>query len=227
MKNQLTLLLAMGALAAAGCGRSGLDGLGQMQLHDALGNPGPSFDLSACPAQTGIDLAAACTIDSNGKVYPEDGTLFIEAAAPPYAAFYRLRPGFEPAAADLAVSGAAAPVTAFAAPDDVARTPCCPEDDVANLVPARIESISGEGLLVTVTEAVPAGDQLAFVLSDGALFKSQLAPCTLPDASFCANADHTGFSMRFYVGQAPAEAATPPGGHSGGTPGGAATLPGR
>jgi hypothetical protein len=115
-------------------------------------------------------------------------------------------------------------VTAFAAPYDVALTPCCAESDLANLVPSRSELTPGGGLLVTITQAVPSGDQLAFALSDGALFKSRLDPCTLPDASFCTTATSSGFLMRFYVGQAPAGSMTSPPGQDAGAPAGACLL---
>jgi hypothetical protein len=225
MKRRLTSLCAMVVLSLAGCGRSTIvDSDQRLQLHDATGQPGAWFDLAYCSAQGGPGLSRACTIDSDGKVYPEDGTLFVEAAAPPYAAYYKLRPGFEPTAADLAVPGLDAPVTAFAAPYDVARSPCCAENDTANLVPARLELTPGGGLLVTITQAVPAGDQIAFTLSYGALFRSQLDPCTLPDASFCGYARNSGFAMRFYVGKAPAGSMTSPPGQDGGAPAGACLL---
>ena len=65
-------------LSAAGCGRSVSDDSSQrLQLHDANGQPGAWVDLSYCPMQDAPQLKRACTIDSNGKVYPEDGTLFV------------------------------------------------------------------------------------------------------------------------------------------------------
>ena len=149
-------------------------------------------------------------IDSTGRTYPEDGTLFVFPASPPYGAFFNFKTGFEPSAADITTVGDTPAVAAFAAPYAVSGTPCCAEDEPTNRIPVKARLTSATGLLVTIPDAVPAGSQISIFLDDGALFASRISPCTLPSAEFCGWAPHSGFAMRFYVGALPPAAISGP-----------------
>jgi hypothetical protein len=196
-----------------------------VQIPTANGDQQLSFDTASCPHYPqSAEMDRVCMIDSNGKTYPEDGTLWTFPAAPPYAVYYQFKPGYAPAEQDVDTTSDNPSVGVFAAPYQI--TPgrqsldshCCAEDSLANRIPSHVMLTPSGGLLVAVTDAQPSGDQLAVTLSNGGLFKSRLNPCTLPDPSFCQWANNSGFAVRFYVGAGgsppppPPDAGPPPAG---------------
>lgn len=212
MNTRSILGLGFALVGVAGCS-GGLGALDKvLHLEGSPGSPGVAFSPGDCPMRNeSFGILRACMIDSNGKAYPQDGTLYVLPPAPPYGAYYQFRPGWTPAAEDVAVMGPQAAYSAFAAPYDVAGNPCCAEGNPANEVASHAVLADG-GLVVTVPAAAPVGDQVAIALDFGALFKSRLTPCTLPDPASCQSAAQSGFMMRFYVGQAPSGTSPPDGG---------------
>jgi|GEM_PF-5327219 len=210
----IRILMVLGGISTVSAGASCLSSTGpsgpKLRLDDATGASSASFDVSACPIYPGgTEVERMCMIDSNGKTYREDGTLFAFPAAPPYGAYYQFKPGFAPLPADVSTTGADASVATFAAPVVITQTPCCAEDNPANRIASRATVTPQGGLLVVISEAVPAGDQVAIMLDYGALFRSQISPCTLPNLQFCQRATASLFLARFYVGYLPAGTPTP------------------
>ena len=205
------LALAMATGSAVGCGDRAIEE--KIPLVDSTAGPtgGALFSPSQCPKYPqSTELDHVCMIDGTGRTYPEDGTLFVFPAAPPYGAFLEFNDGFVPLPADITTTGNGASVGTFAAPYAVNNNPCCAEANAANRVAATARLASTHGLLITIPDAVPVGSQIAIVLDYGALFASQLMPCTLANRDFCQWAPNSGFAMRFYVGALPPGATPPP-----------------
>jgi hypothetical protein len=224
------LWLTAGAVAcgglSAGCSSQGQPSTVHIPTPDA--DQALSFDVASCPHYPqSTEMDRVCMIDSNGKTYPEDGTLWTFPAAPPYAVFFQFKPGYTPAEQDLDTTSDDPSIGVFAAPYQISggrqssSTHCCAEDSLANRIPSHVGLTPSGGLLVAVTDAQPSGDQLAVTLSNGGLFKSRINPCTLPDQSFCQRANSSGFAVRFYVG---AGGTPPPPPDSGQPPAGACLL---
>jgi hypothetical protein len=209
-------VVACGALSA-GC--SSQQPSVFVPIPTAAGDQSLSFDLATCPHYPqSTDMDRVCMIDSNGKTYPEDGTLWTFPAAPPYAVFFQFKPGYTPAEQDLDTTSDSPSIGVFAAPYQIGpgRQPvsahCCAEDSLANRIPSHVGLTPSGGLLVAITDAQPSGDQIAVTLANGGLFRSRLGPCTLPDPSFCQWADSSGFAVRFYVGAGGTPPPPPPDG---------------
>jgi len=186
------------------------------------GNREVSFDIASCPHYPqSTEMDRVCVVDSNGKTYPEDGTLWTLPADPPYAVFYQFKPGYTPVIQDLDTTSDDPSIGVFAAPyvfpngRQSTSSHCCAEDSPANRIRAFMSLTQSGGLLVVVTAAQPAGDQIAVILGYGRLFESRINPCTLPDQAFCQQAKNSGFAVRFYVGAGgsqppPSDAGPPP-----------------
>jgi len=203
------------ALAAASCAGDPIDAPGQ--AADQMGVSSSQLGTAmSCPTYPGlVELSRACMVDSNGKTYPEDGTLFVFPAAPPYGAMFVFKAGFAPLAADVTSEGGAPSVGVYAAPYDVASSmQCCSEDSPANRIPASTVLDETGTLTIAVTSPVPVGTQIAIILDYGRLYRGRIAPaaggpCDLPSQEFCGYASQMGFAMRFYVGSSPSAVATP------------------
>jgi len=148
-------------------------------------------------------------VDSTGKTYRQDGTMYVLPASPPYGAMFVFKPGFLPLQSDIAdEEGASAAVKAYAAPYDVSSsTHCCSEDSEANRIPVAVTLDELGDLRIMVNDPVSSGYQIAIFLDYAALYRGRLSgangACDLPSASVCSDAANTGFAMRFYVGTAP------------------------
>jgi hypothetical protein len=208
----------------AGCNISSQEPPVILQLPAADNQAGPSFNLAGCPRYPqSTEMDRVCMIDSNGKLYREDGTLSVFPAAPPYGVYYQFKPGFAPLAQDVDSTSDTPSIGTFAAPYDVQSQTCCAEDSLNNRIPSYAALTAQGGLLVSITEAVPIGQQIAVTLSYGELFKGRVNPCTLPDPSFCQWVSRSGFAVRFYVGATPSGTA-PPMPDAGAPPAGACLL---
>lgn len=176
-----------------------------------------SIAVSACPTYPDSEeLTRACIVDSNGKTYRQDGTMYVLPAAPPYGAMFVFKPGFVPLQADIAdPEGIQAGIKAYAAPYDVkSSTTCCSEDSEANRIPVAVTLDETGVLRIAANAPVPSGYQIAIILDFAALYRGRLSTangtCDLPDATLCSAGVHMGFAVRFYVGAAPGlPAATP------------------
>jgi hypothetical protein len=193
------------------------------------GNREVSFDIDSClhyPQSAEMDRV--CMVDSDGKTYAEDGTLWTLPADPPYAVFYQFKPGYTPLLQDLDTTSDDPSIGVFAAPyvfpsgRQSTSSHCCAEDSPANRIRAFMSLTQSGGLLVVVTAAQPSGDQIAVMLGYGRLFESRINPCTLPDHAFCQSANSSGFAVRFYVGAGGTPPPPPPDG--GQPPAGACLL---
>jgi hypothetical protein len=199
-------------LAAVACGRDGIDGPGSISVPGSGVGSLRLMSIASCPTYPGVaGLLRACMFDGNGKTYAVDDDLDVLPAAPPYGGMFVFQAGYVPLEADVTRGGAEAPVKVYAAPYDVhSQTQCCAEDSPTNQIPAQTVLDSGHAaLIISVPDAVPAGDQVAITLGFDSLYRSRLAPpsggaCDLPSADVCTYIDRTSFYMRFYVGSGPA-----------------------
>ena len=170
-------------LLNAGCSLSSTERPEHLQLEDGAGQLGPPVSLALCPPRIEQDLfQRVCIIDSQGAIVAAGGNLPAVALAPPYGVYFQFHPGVQTAALN---PGAA---QAFAAPYDVNSSTCCAEDNPANQIPARVEFTPSPGLLVTITDAVPAGYQIAVAIDYDVLY---------------GHLTNAGFLVRFYVGHPP------------------------
>jgi len=222
------LWVTAGAVACGGLsgGCSSQDRSVAVQIPTPDGDQQLSFDVASCPHYPqSTEMDRVCMIDSNGKTYPEDGTLWTFPAAPPYAVYYQFKPGYAPSAQDLDTTSDNPSIGVFAAPyviDGNGRQPtsahCCAEDSLDNRIPSQVMLTPSGGLLVAVTDAQPSGDQIAVTLSYAGLYMGLVNPCTLPSPSFCQGVSNTGFAVRFYVGaggtppRPPSDGGQPPAG---------------
>jgi hypothetical protein len=197
------------AMAALGCGDHQIEIAKQLVQTDLAGGAPVVFNIASCEGQSAaLPVDRACMIDSNGKTYPEDGSLRVFPAAPPYGAYVLFQPGYVPLSADVGTEGPQPSVSAWAAPYDVQGSPCCAEVHEANRIAARASLTAEGGVLVTVREAVAVGSQVVIALDFGALYRGRLpsmpgGACALPNTSFCGQANSSGYVMRFYVGKNP------------------------
>jgi len=175
----------------------------QVQLPGTDGQPGPRFDASSCARYPDFDvLDRACSIDSNGKTYPVDGTLWIMPAAPPYAGYFHFRPGYVPLYQDIDSTSPAPSIRVLAAPA-LTTAPCCLDESVTLRPPVQITMTPEGGMLVTISDALPVGDEVRITLLLGGLYKHQVAPCMLPNPTYCTMADSISFGLGFDVGAGP------------------------
>ena len=82
--------------------------------------------------------------------------------------------------------------------------------------------VGERGLLVTITDPVPVGDELRMGLYFGPLYKDLVDPCMLPDPAVCTQANNSSFGMGFDVGSGPG--GQPPPSDAGPPPAGACLL---
>ena len=88
------------------------------------GNREVSFDIASCPHYPqSTEMDRVCMVDSNGKTYPQDGTLWTSPADPPYAVFYQFKPGYTPSLQDLDTTSDDPSIGVFAAPYVFRRSP--------------------------------------------------------------------------------------------------------
>lgn len=203
MRSPVLVLVVFGV----GCGTRTLT-TQQILLSGSPGNPGVLFDVQDCqnPRANGVGgMERACYVDSNGRTYPQDDNYYVLAAAPPYGVFLQFRPGFEPVASNVTTTGDEASIAAYAAVQNIAGVPCCPEFDPANRIPIDAALTGERGLLLTIAEELPVGSQVVAGADFSRLFAGRLMPCTLPDPKFCSSIGGGGFGGgRFYVGVEPA-----------------------
>jgi hypothetical protein len=180
-----------------------------VQLPAANGQSGPMFDVSSCAHYTFDILDRACSIDSNGKTYPVDGHIWILPAAPPYAAFFLFQPGYVPLPQDLDATSNNPSIGVMAAPASP-TLPCCPDPSITLRPPVQVTMVGERGLLVTITDPVPVGDEVRMGLYFGPLFKDLVDPCMLPNPAVCTQTNNSSFGMGFDVGSGPGGGPPPP-----------------
>jgi hypothetical protein len=173
-----------------------------------------SFDLAGCPHYPqSPEMDRVCIVDGYGKTYQVGTTpLWVLPAAPPYAVYFQFKPDYTPAVQDLDTAGDSPAVGVYAGQYNIYDTQnqrCCAENSPANRISASVTLTANGGLLVTVTDAQPSGDQLVVMLSYAGLFRSRINPCMFP-GDFCRYVESTTFAARFYVGSGPT-APTPTG----------------
>jgi hypothetical protein len=215
------VLLALTLAAAFGCSDRNIEIARQLMQEDPAGGPPTIVTVADCPPYAGMGMERLCVVDSDGRSHSvagaaASGKMLVTTAAPPYGVYFLYKPSWRPLAADVSAEGADASVRVYAAPYNVEGWPCCAEHDSsgnydeANRIAARASVTQEGGVLVTISEALPSGTQVAVVLVYSALYRGRIAPadgspCNLPD-ELC-NPDyweHTGWVERFYVGEAPA-----------------------
>jgi hypothetical protein len=205
MRTPTRLCLPVVVVLIAGCGGRTEDARQYLLLSDSPDHASTRFAPAECPtASESTEMDRACMVDSNGGTYPENGTMFALPAAPPYGVYFQFKPGFVPNQIDVDGAAANGGIVVAAAPYDVSSSPCCAEDSPANQIAFKARLTAGGGLIVTIDEAVPTGDQVAIVLDYGSLFAGQISPCSLASQQFCQGAPSMGFAVRFYVGSLPA-----------------------
>jgi hypothetical protein len=181
---------------------------------DPNGGPPSVLIIGDCQSYGNIEMDRACVVDSDGKTYGlAGGDLNVVSATPPYGVYFLFVRDATPLPEDISTSGPDASVRVYAAPYNVQGWPCCAEDDPlrpteANRIAARASLTAEGGLLVTVHDALPAGMQVAVILSYGQLYRGRVNPadgsaCTLP-FDICTLASQRGWAARFYVGESPA-----------------------
>jgi hypothetical protein len=164
---------------------------------------------ASCPSYASTpELVRACDFDSSGKTYALGGELHALPQTPPYGAMFVFEPDSVPAAPDVTTAGVAAAVRAYAGPYDSFHPVI--EMNEANRIPAGAMLEAGGAVVVWVSDAVPAGYQVAFVLDYDGLYRSRRSPseagaCTWPSAALCARLGAPMMGTRFYVGELPAD----------------------
>jgi hypothetical protein len=176
--------------------------------------PALSFDVASCPHYPqSPEMDRVCIVDSQGKTYQVGTTpLWVLPAAPPYTVYFQFNPDYTPAVQDLDTTGDRPAIGAYAGPYNIYDTQnqrCCAEGSPANRISSQVALTANRGLLVTVTDAQPSGDQLVVMLSYASLFKSRTNPCTFP-GDFCRYVDSSTFGARFYVDSGPTGPTPPP-----------------
>jgi hypothetical protein len=232
-----TRFVLLAATAAAGCSDHSIEIAKQLSQNAADAGAPLVFTIGRCDSRdSGPPVDRACTIDSGGRTYTEDGRLNVLPATPPYAAYIVFDPGYVPFREDITTDGAQPSIEAWACPSTVLGWPSCSAFDETNRIPSVASGTEEGGLLITIRNAVPEGSLVTIQLDFGALFRGRLSSsaanghCDLPSASFCAGAGTTGYAFRFYVGTAPsgpeADGASPapPPPDTGQAPGGACLL---
>jgi hypothetical protein len=176
----------------------------EVDLPTAAGQNPVWFDVASCASYHSDAIERACTIDGGGKTYRVDGQISILPPAPPYAGFFQFRPGYAPLPQDLDATSDSPAIRVLAAPA-LANSPCCPDPGVTIRPPVQVSIPSERGLLVTMTDPIPYGDEVRITLLFGALYKGRISPCTLPATRWCdaAAANSISFGMGFDVGTGP------------------------
>ena len=201
------LALAAWVAVVAGCSSEGPPVI--VQLPAANGQVEPTtFDVTKCQHYAMFEiLERACIVDSYGRTYPMNGNLWLLPQAPPYAGFIEFSPGWAPLAQDLDTTSDIPAILVEAAPAALLTPPSSADNGFRP--PVQVEPVNDRGLLITVTDPLPVGDELSMILYTGPLYKDRTNPCTLPTPSFCTN-PNGGFGTKVEIAQGAGGGAPPP-----------------